>query len=82
MRSLQALELTNQNDSDAFHLDNDLIMALMNDFGMSENKATDIYYTSKTFAMLTDEATGLYKKSWQEIFKMLITELKIYRPFI
>jgi hypothetical protein len=52
-----------------------IIEALIIDFKMDTEKATDIYYSSKTFAQLANESTQLYLKSWQEIYEMLKIEL-------
>ena len=49
----------------------------MTDYGITETDASKIYYKSKTYTKLADETTGFYKKSWQEIYKMLKIELKI-----
>ena len=57
--------------------EDDITQALMLDFGMSETKATDMYYSSKTFDRLADERSELYTKTWQEIYKMLKKELEL-----
>ena len=36
----------------------------------------DKYYKSNTYTQLADENTELYKKTWQEIYKMLKIELE------
>lgn len=77
VQSLQALVLRkNKIDSKVFHTDNDVLQALMTDFGLSEIEATGKYYKSKTYTHLADETTKLYKSSWQEIYEMLKMELK------
>ncbi|WP_239060649.1 DUF3990 domain-containing protein [Bacteroides sp. 519] len=43
---------------------------------IDEEVAINIVYNSDTFIQLTDEATNLYKKSWQEIYELLKQELK------
>jgi predicted RNA-binding protein YlxR (DUF448 family) len=45
------------------------------DFDIDEETAADKFYLSKTFAKLSNETTGLYKKTWQEIYKILKREL-------
>jgi len=52
-----------------------LIEQFVLDFNFDEEKATDIFYTSKTFSGLSDESTNFYKKTWQEIYEMLKIEL-------
>jgi len=77
VQSLQALELQKGKiDSKIFHTDNEVLQALMTDFGLSETEATDKYYKSNTYTKFADESTDFYKKSWQKIYEMLKLELK------
>ena len=76
VQSLQALKLHKEKiDAETVHIDNDVVKALIIDYGKTEAEAMDLYYTSKTYTQLADETTGLYLKSWQEVYKMLQTEL-------
>jgi len=78
VQSLQALSLSKGRiDSAMYHIDSNVILALMEDYGMTELEAVDIYYTSKTYIKLTDETTELYKKQWTEIYGMLKIELNL-----
>ncbi|MDR2206120.1 MAG: DUF3990 domain-containing protein [Flavobacteriaceae bacterium] len=78
VQSLQALELQKGKiDSKIFHTDNDVLQTLMIDFDLSETEAADRYYKSKTYTELADETNELYKKPWQEIYKLLKEELKL-----
>ena len=78
VQSLQALVLRKDIiDSKVFHTDNNVLQALMTDFALSELEATNMYYKSKTYSLLSDNSTEWYKKSWQEIYKMFKKELKI-----
>jgi len=52
-----------------------LLEQLVLDFNFDEEKATDIFYSSKIFGKLADESTELYKKPCQEIYEMLKIEL-------
>ena len=54
-----------------------VIENLMTDLDIDAEKAADIYYTSKTFSLLSDKSTGLYNKSWQEIYDELKNELNL-----
>ena len=77
VQSLQALSLSKGRiDSAMYHIDSDVIFALIKDYGITELEATDVYYTSKTYIKLTDETTELYKKQWTEIYDLLKIELK------
>jgi hypothetical protein len=59
------------------HIGEPVVERLMLDHDMGEEKATDAFYTSDTFARLADESTGLCQKPWTEIYEMLKSELKI-----
>jgi hypothetical protein len=54
-----------------------VIEKLMLDNDINEQTATDVLYTSQTFASLSDKSTGLYQKPWTEICEMLKSELKV-----
>ena len=54
-----------------------LLEQLMLDFNFDEEKAADLFFSSETFGKLADETTGLYKKNWTEIYKLLLSELKL-----
>jgi hypothetical protein len=54
-----------------------IIENLVTELGFDEEKATDIFYTSKTFSKLSDKNTAFYLKSWQEIHEMLKKELPL-----
>jgi len=76
VRSLQALVSQRAKiDVKIAHIDYDVVKALMLDYQKTEVKALDIYYTSKTYSLLADEATELYKKTWQEVYELLKQEL-------
>ena len=51
-----------------------LLEKLMLDNQIDDVQAIDLFYNSKTFVQLEDETTGLYLKSWQEIYEMLKKE--------
>jgi len=53
-----------------------IIENIMFDFDINEEKAADLFYTSKTFSKFTDDTTEFYKKTWQEIYELLKSELK------
>jgi hypothetical protein len=60
-----------------YKIDNEIVKALVKDCEMSQIQATDVYYTSNTYARLADESTELYSSPWQEIYEMLKTELNL-----
>ena len=51
-----------------------IIEALITDYNLHAEVATDWFYSSKTFALLSDETTHLYLKLWQDIYEMLKVE--------
>jgi hypothetical protein len=53
-----------------------LLETLMLDRNIDEATATDLFYTSGTFARLIDKTTALYLKPWTEIYRLLLQELK------
>jgi hypothetical protein len=78
VQSLQALGLSKYKvDSKIMNIDNEIVKALMTDFGITETEATDIHYTSTTYTHLADETTEYYLKPWTEIYDILKKELKI-----
>ena len=78
LNSLQAIKrMDDTSNMEVIMLSERIIEALMLDNNMDEKRAADIYYTSKTFALLSDNASGFYLKTWQHIYEMLNTELKM-----
>jgi hypothetical protein len=57
------------------YIDSEILQALMSEYDVKELEATDIYYTSATYAQLSDETTALYQQPWTEIYTMLKQEL-------
>ena len=57
-----------------------LLGQLMIDLGIDEEKSTDLFYSSKTFAKLADASTKLYERPWQEIYDLLKAELDASKP--
>ena len=53
-----------------------LLEQLVLDFEVDDEKAADLFYSSKTFGKLADETSKLYQKTWTEIYELLKTELK------
>ncbi|MDR2205271.1 MAG: DUF3990 domain-containing protein [Flavobacteriaceae bacterium] len=52
-----------------------ILSALMINEKYDEETAPNIFYNSNIFTRLSDESSELYKKSWQEIYKILKIEL-------
>lgn len=51
-----------------------IVEQLVLEKNISEIKASDYLFNSKTYIQLTDISTGLYKKTWQEIYEILKKE--------
>jgi len=69
--------VVNKNDSKILQMEDLLVEQLMLDNQIDETQSTDIFYNSETFAQLSEESTGFYKRPWQEIHEMLKKELKM-----
>jgi hypothetical protein len=52
-----------------------IIQSLILDRNTDETEATNLFFSSDTFASLSDKETKLYLKPWQEIYEMLKKEL-------
>jgi hypothetical protein len=76
LNSLQAIErIDDTPNMDVISISEPLLEALMLEKNIDERAASGIFYTSSTFARLSDKTTELYKKPWQEIYEMLKSEL-------
>ena len=52
-----------------------IVEKLVTDFSFDEQTATDKFFSSDTFAKLSDTETKFYKKDWTEIYELLKQEL-------
>ena len=52
-----------------------ILSTLIIDKKTDEETVSNLFYNSDIFAQLSDESSGLYKKMWQDIYEMLLTEL-------
>ena len=75
IEALQTIESV-VNDLFTTNIDDTIIQNLMIEHGFSEEKAIDFYFNSNTYRQLIDENTGLYKKTWNEIYKILLKDLR------
>jgi hypothetical protein len=76
MKSLQMLEKVDN----AFQLGNmeeNIIEALMSDYKLSEEEATDLYYLSKTNEHITRKSINAENETWQKVYELLKQELKL-----
>jgi len=78
LESLQMLEKVKKNKF-VNDIDDAITQSLVTEFDITEQQAIDLYFQSKTYGKLIDENTELYKKTWQEIYEFLKTELKYHK---
>jgi hypothetical protein len=77
VNSLKTLKTTNYKIIFSVEDIGELVMEqLATEQDMEATKIADLFFSSSTFGKLSDVATGLYRKSWQEIYRMLKDELK------
>jgi hypothetical protein len=76
--SLQLLDYIENTDinCETMEMSELLIEKLTIDKQINETLAADLFYSSQTFAQLADENTLFYKKTWQEIYEALKTEIQ------
>jgi hypothetical protein len=75
-RSLQALARIRKKKFTG-NIDDEITQSLVSDYNLSEKQALDAYFESKTYKTLVDESTGLYQKTWTEVYQLLLRELKL-----
>jgi len=54
-----------------------IVEKLVTIFDFDEQTATDKFFSSNTFTMLSDTKTKLYEESWEHIYVLLISELNL-----
>ena len=76
LASFQALKRI-ENDLTVFieKISEDILNNLVNEKGIDANTATDLFYSSKTFYTIVDNAASFYKQNWRDVYKLLRDEL-------
>jgi len=59
------------------HIGEPIVEKLVTAFNLDEQTATDKFFSSSTFSKLSDRETKLFEKDWNEIYKMLLSELNL-----
>lgn len=78
VRSLQMIEpIDKKYYINVKHISRPIIERFIAEQNIDKYAAVDMLYNSRIFADLSDKTTGLYLKSWQEIYEMLKSELNI-----
>ncbi len=52
-----------------------IVGKLISDFGFDDETATDRFFSSDTFARLSDTETKLHERDWVEVYELLLSEL-------
>ena len=78
VNSLRMLKKTNYKPTIKIEDISELIVEkLVMSFDFDEQTATDKFFSSDTFAKLSDTETKLYEKKWTEIYELLLREFKL-----
>ncbi|GHT68641.1 hypothetical protein FACS189452_08660 [Bacteroidia bacterium] len=76
LESLQMLERPHKKTEWAMEdIDDAITQSLVVDYKMTVENAVDAYFESNTYQQLIDESTGLFNKSWDEVYALLKKEL-------
>ena len=59
------------------HIGEPIVEKLVTDFAFDEETATDYFFSSNTFSKLADTSNQPHEKDWTEIYKLLLSELKL-----
>ena len=78
LNSLQTIDRIDDTPTyDIVMISEPIIEKLIVDFNLDEGKATNLFFDSDTYNKLSDIKTKLYEKDWTEIYKVLLSELKL-----
>jgi len=78
LNSLQTIDRIDDTPTyDIVMISEPIIEKLIVDFNFDEEKATNLFFGSDTYSKLSDTETKLYEKNWTEIYKLLLSELKL-----
>jgi len=59
------------------HIGEPIVEKLVTDFGYDEQTAGDKFFSSNIFSKLANIETKFYEKDWEEIYELLLEELKL-----
>ena len=80
LKSLLTLQQTDRKQISLLaHIGEPIVEKLVTDFNLDEQTATDKFFSSNIFSILSDTETKLYEKSWTEIYELLLNEKKVKR---
>jgi hypothetical protein len=78
VKSLHSIERVKHALYDIKKIGISIVDSINTDYNLSEADSEDLYFTSDTYAKLSDETTKLYEKSWREIYEMLKKEREMW----
>jgi hypothetical protein len=74
LQSLQMFKKAFNEIDGVYQIDDMIVRQLMIDYDLPDVHASDIYFNSNTYLHLIEENTGLYLKSWTDVYKMVKEE--------
>jgi len=78
LNSLQTIDRVDDTPtSDVVMISEPIIGKLIIDFNFDEEKTTNLLFNSDTYKKLCDKETKFYEKDWNEIYTLLLNELKL-----
>ena len=76
LASLQTLKYVDRDLTKYIELISENVLnSLVKDKKIDVNRASELFYSSKMFRDIADKETGLYKRDWEEIYKIFSNEL-------
>jgi len=78
LNSLQTIDRVDDTPTyDVVMISEPIIEKLIIDFNFDEEKTTNLLFNSDTYKKLCDKETKFYEKDWNEIYTLLLNELKL-----
>ncbi|MDR0370701.1 MAG: DUF3990 domain-containing protein [Prevotellaceae bacterium] len=78
LNSLQTIDRIDDTPTyDIVMISEPIIKKLVENYDMDEEKATNLFFASKTFDKLSNDEAKLYEKGWNEIYNLIISELRL-----
>ena len=73
LASLQTLKYVDRDLTKYIELISENVLnALVKDKKIDVNRASELFYSSKMFKDIADKDTGLYRRDWEEIYKIFL----------
>jgi len=76
LASLQTLKYVDRDLTKYIELISENVLnSLVKDKKIDVNRASELFYSSKMFRDIADKETGLYKRDWEEIYRIFLGEI-------